>query len=479
MKVISLQSVLIVGLLLPIFPAAGQVVPTSSQPVITSLDPSGAIPQSSLVRISGTGFEPGSQVIFTETATRVQWVIFGARITSTAITFSLPFYIAPNDYEVTVRNDNLISTAVALRVVPLLPQNSSLPFISPTPTATQPQLTGITPSQALVASGTLISISGNNLSAFHNVSFNAPGASWLIISARLEDNHIVFNLPNYVPPGQYSVVVNTAASASNALPFTVVAAASPTPTIGPTPTILPTPTFGPTPTPGNAKQYTALGDSIAFGLFGFPSYVERYAQAFRAAAQPVNVTNDAQIGANSDRLLNTLRTDNSVRQAVAQANIITWNIGGVDARAARESYQARTCGAADNQECLRRSSAHLKANWSGIIAQILSLRGGHPTIIRTMDLYNPYVFEDSRTDSWPNDGKNDFQVFKTYLDDTNAYMRNVASGNGIGVAHVYEAFNGPAGNLDPSLKRLISFDGFHPNTEGHRLIAELLVQVGF
>jgi hypothetical protein len=48
---------------------------------------------------------------------------------------------------------------------------------------------------------------------------------------------------------------------------------------------------------------------------------------------------------------------------------------------------------------MRAAAAALKANWSGIIAQIRQLRHGRPTIIRTMNIYNPFVNVDQASDS--------------------------------------------------------------------------------
>jgi hypothetical protein len=75
------------------------------------------------------------------------------------------------------------------------------------------------------------------------------------------------------------------------------------------------------------------------------------------------------------------------------------------------------------------------------------------TILRTMDVYNPYVSEDRTADSWPHDGGlTDLQALKPYLDEVNAYIAATATSNSILYAQACLAFNGPSGEEDPRIK---------------------------
>jgi lysophospholipase L1-like esterase len=123
--------------------------------------------------------------------------------------------------------------------------------------------------------------------------------------------------------------------------------------------------------------------------------------------------------------------------------------------------------------------ALLKANWDGIISEIRSLRDRRPTIIRTMDIYNPYVAEDQAADTWPGDAGTDFQVLNPYLNEVNAYIVASSAANGILVAPVHTAFNGASGNEDPAAKGYLSFDGLHPSALGQKVIADLLRSLGY
>jgi lysophospholipase L1-like esterase len=228
--------------------------------------------------------------------------------------------------------------------------------------------------------------------------------------------------------------------------------------------------------------YTALGDSIGFGLFapigdGYVPTYERLVEADSGAR--VNAINLCVPGWTSSDLLGAIRGNLLFRISVATSTIVTVNIGGNDLLGGRGSYKDRTCGGVDNQDCLRAGLATFRANFNTILAEVRALRGSRNTIIRTMDVYNPYVNEDRAQDTWPNDQGNDFQVLKPYLDAINSQIAATAASRNIPCARVYLAFNGPNGDIDPGDLGLIAFDGLHPNGRGHRLIADLLRGLGY
>ena len=132
-------------------------------------------------------------------------------------------------------------------------------------------------------------------------------------------------------------------------------------------------------------DYVALGDSLATGFGAFKGYVPRYeAHIETDTGVAVTRTNLGQNGWTSSQLLSALRSDPTFRRAIREAEIVTWNIGGNDLRAARNSYKKGTCGGADNQACLRASVATLKTNWTAITAEVLELRSTSDTVVQTM-----------------------------------------------------------------------------------------------
>jgi lysophospholipase L1-like esterase len=228
--------------------------------------------------------------------------------------------------------------------------------------------------------------------------------------------------------------------------------------------------------------YTALGDSIGFGLFApiGDGYVPAYSRRVEAdTGANVTLVNTSIPGWTSGDLLGAIRGNILFRVSVATSAIVTVNIGGNDLLGARRSYGDRTCGGPDNQDCLRAAVATFRANWNAILNEVLSLRSTNNTIIRTMDIYNPYVNEDRARDTWPNDQGNDFQVAKIYLDQINNHIAATSGARNIPCARVYLAFNGPNGDIDAGDQGLIAFDGLHPNGRGHARIAELLSNLGY
>jgi lysophospholipase L1-like esterase len=228
-------------------------------------------------------------------------------------------------------------------------------------------------------------------------------------------------------------------------------------------------------------DYVALGDSLATGFGAFKGYVPLYeAHVETDTGVAVTRTNLGQNGWTSSQLLSALRNDPTFRRATREAEIVTWNIGGNDLRAARNSYKKGTCGGADNQDCLRAGVAKLKTNWDAITAEVLELRATSNTIVRTMDIYNPYVRTDKISDTWQNDGgMNDFQVFKRYVDEVNYHIATTSYTSGIPYAEVYLTFNGTTGDEDPKSMGYLSFYGVHPNNTGHRIIADELRKLGY
>src|SRR3712207_5265911 len=87
-------------------------------------------------------------------------------------------------------------------------------------------------------------------------------------------------------------------------------------------------------------DYVALGDSLATGFGAFRGYVPRYeAHVETDTGATVTLTNLGRNGWTSSQLLYALRNDPTFRRAIRGAEVLTWDIGGNDLRAARRSYK--------------------------------------------------------------------------------------------------------------------------------------------
>jgi lysophospholipase L1-like esterase len=225
----------------------------------------------------------------------------------------------------------------------------------------------------------------------------------------------------------------------------------------------------------NAPQnwsYVALGDSLAFGALAQQGYVPRYADDARTdTGAHVTLVNLAVPGWHTGDLLNALNSDPALQAAVRNAQVVTWDIGGNDLANAHNHFAEGSCGGVDNQDCLRAAVTTMTTNWDAIMAKIVALTNPQHTIVRTMDIYNPFVGPDTATGV--------FDMMESKLDQVNAHIHASAAANGIPVAEVHHAFNGADGRTDPATLGLLAVDGFHPNDNGHKIIADQLRALGY
>jgi lysophospholipase L1-like esterase len=239
-------------------------------------------------------------------------------------------------------------------------------------------------------------------------------------------------------------------------------------------------------------KYTALGDSLATGAYaptgkGYVWVYKGYLTTDTGAS--VTLKNDGQNGWTSDSLVWALSAWDDPMGWQADclgSNVITVNIGGNNFRKARDAYRAKQGGGADNQNVFRQAVATFTSDFSGILWSILQKRSKSNTIIRTMDIYNPFVYVDQHTTTWPSNPGTDFDVFQKYYNEVNQSIADTAAHYGIPCAKVSVAFNGLDGKSDPVANGLVNNgsikvfgDKIHPTTAGHQKIADLLRGLGY
>lgn len=213
----------------------------------------------------------------------------------------------------------------------------------------------------------------------------------------------------------------------------------------------------PTTTP---LHYVALGDSLASGLNGRPSYVDIYRRLLeRRTGRTVRLTNLGRPGWSSGQLLDALRNDSRFRDAVSSADVVTWDIGGNDIlRAAFESVAGACRGGAIR--CLQDARQNFTRNWDAIVDELHALTSGHEVQLQTFDLYTPFV-------ELPGVPRDEALAELARMNET---IRASSKRSNIDVAAVREAF--ASGGHEP----LIAADGVHPTAAGHSVIARLLAK---
>lgn len=226
--------------------------------------------------------------------------------------------------------------------------------------------------------------------------------------------------------------------------------------------------------------YVSFGDSVAAGATAVRGYVSLYEQLLEQSLG-INIRHQslARSRQTTSELAQALALNTPGRRALAQAHIVTWNIGGNDFRAARTLYKEGHCGGADNQDCLRATLASFQESWDQIVAIMRETKAQRPTLMRSMDIYNPHVREDLGTDTWPDDGAaSDWAALQPYLSRANTHIAQTLTAANIPFAAISLVFNGPDGTVDPTDHGFISGDGFHPNSTGHQILAQELRRLG-
>jgi lysophospholipase L1-like esterase len=195
----------------------------------------------------------------------------------------------------------------------------------------------------------------------------------------------------------------------------------------------------------------ALGDSIPAAVprecLCKAGYVTLYARALaQATRKEVHIENLAVPGWNSSALRDSVLHDGAVRGEIAHADAIVLTIGHNDTPWVRAGGSAQL----------------LRRNLDAVLSEIRALRRGRPTLLRITNFYNDHArkFEATRI--------------------VDRYARTICASSaryGGECANVYRAFNGPEGRS--LVRSFLAPDGIHPNPRGHRVITNVLVELGF
>ena len=183
----------------------------------------------------------------------------------------------------------------------------------------------------------------------------------------------------------------------------------------------------------------------------------------------MNVTNLAtNDGVDSGQLLERIRSDQSHRDALASADVISVQIGFNDWRG---------CNWPNDDACWDTGTAGVEQNLSAMLDEIRTLRGGKPTALRVLTY--PNMFIGALTSPQPPFvADSAFQSFYAgQLDELNVAICRAAEANGATCVDLVTAFNGPGS--DVAANGLIGPDNKHPTTAGHELIAKTLDAAGY
>lgn len=234
----------------------------------------------------------------------------------------------------------------------------------------------------------------------------------------------------------------------------------PTPTPIPTNTPLPPTATAAAPEPGASWDYVVLGDSTAWG---FPDYYAADIEADLGVKVTVHYRTVGNLS--SGVLLSMLRDDQELRSDISKAEVVTFIANPT------EHIGWHIITGTGTHDCSPEALAGYRADLDAIITEILSLRGGSPTIIRAMDYYCPIYSQ------WK--ARGEYEENRRCWEALNEIIHQAAAEHNVPVAHVYDAFNGPNHDEDPREKGYIGPDGQHTSKEGRKVIADLFRELGY
>jgi len=211
-------------------------------------------------------------------------------------------------------------------------------------------------------------------------------------------------------------------------------------------------------------DYTALGDSFTM------SFMDIYAAHVEMDLGVQVILHNWRVGGQrSSELLKALRGDDVLRNAIREAEVVTFMVPMASFKEPSISYITR--GDVENQDCMHTVFALYQKDAKGIFTELLSLRKPSEANLRVMDCYlPPFLF-----DEWKQHGM--YQELKSWWEKFNDHVAQLASERNIPMARVRLAFNGPSGDVNPV--EYIGEDGWHVNERGAALVAKLHRELGY
>jgi len=217
-------------------------------------------------------------------------------------------------------------------------------------------------------------------------------------------------------------------------------------------------------------DYLALGDSFT----GSAVWPEIYASFIEDDLLVDVVLHMEAIGGQiASAALQRMRTDDEFRRLIMEAEVITINLGVNSLEAPFNWYSVGLgCGGQDNQDCIRGEISSVKADWSALLEELVSLRDPEKSHIVTFK-FGTWLAE--AICEW---GSECWEVLLGYLLELNEFIERTANEHGIQVIDVNRSFNG-SDNRQPVNRQYLLSDRLHVSEDGSVIIADLLRELEF
>jgi hypothetical protein len=170
----------------------------------------------------------------------------------------------------------------------------------------------------------------------------------------------------------------------------------------------------------------------------------------------------------STLLLESLRTDDEIRAAIADADIVLIATGPNEAGSTTESMADGTCGGSDNLDCVRAMGERWATNFDAALNEIEQLRAGKPTAIRLVNAANLFTSLPSLDDDLGLEEEYATRAFALMFQLLTDAICEAAQSHGGQCVDVRPILNGP--NLDQPTDE--------NSPESMQAIADALVETG-
>ena len=170
-------------------------------------------------------------------------------------------------------------------------------------------------------------------------------------------------------------------------------------------------------------------------------------------------------------IVENLRTNEDLRQAIAEAEVITYDFAFDWQNRSQNLYLTGLCGGGDNQDCLREDLQQAQQDWSAILELIAELRAGSPVLLRVL-LHGDWFFEYPFWSPTPEQKG----VMSDYYHQLQTFAQEDARRRGVPVVLVFPE---PFFNDTTPPPGYLQSDGIRLTEEGSRVVAELLRETGY
>lgn len=219
-------------------------------------------------------------------------------------------------------------------------------------------------------------------------------------------------------------------------------------------------------------RVVALGDSVTDGTnCGCVPFPQLYAAALGDRyGVAVQISNDGLGGATSADVLTGLETDSAVVQS---ADVVVVTVGANDFLGVSDDVLTASCGGDDRLACTRGGLVELQHNLEKVITTIKGLHREQPATVLLTGYWNVYEDGNVADADYSAAGRAASLELTAAV---NRVIKATADATQATYVDLSAPFKGAAGDHDAT--PLLADDGDHPNSAGHRVIAQALLAAG-